>query len=94
MIPSLFPLVEAALAPTGEFLTLVGSFLASAFAIVKYSLAQHRSMVDRFVNYLEASLKRQQEVNESFQEALEGLTENVRENSLLLGRVAERLSIE
>lgn len=56
-------------------------------------MAQHRTMTDRFVTFLETSLRRQEEVNARFQSALEGLTENVRENSTLLARLAERVHL-
>jgi hypothetical protein len=76
-----------------ELLTVLGTFIGAAFALVRYTMAQHRAMTDRFVTFLESSLRRQEEVNEGFQEALENLTENVRENSTLLGRLSERVSI-
>lgn len=79
--------------PLSEWAALVGAFLASAFALVRYSQQQHRAMVDRFVNFLEASLKRQETVNERFQAALEELGQTVRRSSLLLDRLAKRLNV-
>ena len=76
-----------------QLFVLLGSFVASAFALLRYSQSQNREMMHRFVGFLESSLRRQEELNERFQGALENLTENVRENSHLLGRVAERLQI-
>jgi len=72
-------------------MTVLGAFLSASFALIRYAMAQHRAMTDRFVSFLEASLRRQEEVNARFQAALEDLTENVRENSTLLGRLAERV---
>jgi uncharacterized protein YigA (DUF484 family) len=74
-----------------ELLALIGSFVASAFAIVRFSLAQSKAMSERFVSYLESSLQRQEAINMRFQSSLEELTRNVRENSLLLHRIAERM---
>jgi hypothetical protein len=73
-----------------ELFALLGSFVASAFALVRFSFSQHRSMADRFVTFLEDALHRQEAVNLEFRQALEQLTENVRENSQLLARLAER----
>jgi hypothetical protein len=47
-------------------------------------------MVDRFVAFLEDSVHRQEAVNQGFAEAIDRLTETVRENSLLITRLAER----
>ncbi len=74
-----------------ELLALLGSFVATAFALVRHALGQHRSMTERFVGFLESSLRRQEQVNAQFESALEQLTVNVRENSALLSRVAERI---
>ncbi len=76
-----------------EVVGLIGSFLASAFALVRYAMTQNRSMLDRFVVFLEGALQRQEQVNGRFQHALEALGENVRENSALLARVAERIGL-
>jgi uncharacterized protein YigA (DUF484 family) len=78
--------------PWTELLTVLATFVGAAFALIRHTLAQHKAMTDRFVTFLEASLKRQEEVNERFQSALENLTENVRENSTLLGRLSERVN--
>lgn len=67
--------------------------MGASFALIRYAMAQHRTMTDRFVTFLETSLRRQEEVNARFQSALEGLTENVRENSTLLARLAERVHL-
>lgn len=77
--------------PWRELVTVLATFVGAAFALVRHALAQHRAMTDRFVTFLEAALKRQEEVNERFQSALENLTENVRENSTLLARMSERV---
>ncbi|MBV6491088.1 MAG: hypothetical protein KJZ62_11460 [Fimbriimonadaceae bacterium] len=81
------------MSPSAELLALVGSFLATAFGLVRLALSAHRAMTERFVDFLESSLRRQEEVNAHFEAAIEQLTENVRENSTLLGRVAERLNV-
>ena len=79
------------LVPWMELFTVIGSFVGAAFALIRYAMAQHRAMTDRFVTFLESSLRRQEEVNDDFRGALESLAENVRENSTLIGRLAERV---
>ena len=66
--------------------------VGASFALIRYAMAQHRAMTDRFVTFLESSLRRQEEVNDDFRGALESLAENVRENSTLLGRLSERVN--
>lgn len=75
-----------------ELFTVIGSFVGAAFALIRYAMAQHRAMTDRFVTFLESSLRRQEEVNDDFRGALESLAENVRENSTLLSRLSERVN--
>lgn len=77
--------------PWLELCTLLGTFIGAAFGLVRFALAQHRTMTDRFVSFLESSLRKQEEANQGFQKALADLTENVRENSTLLGRLSERV---
>ena len=67
-----------------ELFALLGSFVASAFALVRVSLAQHRAIVDRFVTFFEEAFRRQEA-------ALDRLADNVRENSALLARMSERM---
>jgi hypothetical protein len=76
-----------------ELIALLASFVATSYALVRLVLFQQKATVDRFVTYLEQALERQEEINSCFQPALEELTVCVRENSLLLGSIAERLSI-
>ena len=78
---------------TPELLALLGSFVASAFALVRYAMNQNRSLLDRFVTFLESAMQRQEQVNERFEEALQKLGENVRENSALIARMSERLEL-
>lgn len=74
-----------------ELFALLGSFVASAFALVRFALGQHRSMLERFMSFIGESQARQGEAQDRFEDALDRLTENVRENSTLLSRMAERM---
>jgi hypothetical protein len=71
---------------------LVGTILASSYALIRYALGQTKEIGDRFVSFLEASLRRQEESHVQFRSALDGLQASVRENSALLERIAERKS--
>lgn len=75
-----------------ELFALLGSFMASAVALVRFALVQHRSMLDRFMAFIVDAQTRQSETQDRFEEALDRLTENVRENSTLLSRMSERIS--
>ncbi len=54
-------------------------------------MKENRTITDRFTTFLEGSLSRQEQINHSFQQAIENLNENVRDNSALLGRVLEKI---
>lgn len=74
-----------------ELLTVIGSFIGTAFAIIRLVMAQNRAMTERFVSFLEQSIRRQESINEGFREAIEKLTTCVGENSHILNRLSERL---
>lgn len=74
-----------------ELFALLGSLVASAAALVRFALVQHRLMLDRFMAFIVDAQTRQNETQDRFEDALDRLTENVRENSTLLSRIAERM---
>lgn len=74
-----------------ELLAVLTSFVGAAFAIIRFSLAQNRAMTERFVGFLEESIRRQESVNAGFRNAIERLTNSLRENSQILLRLDERL---
>ncbi|MBI5706272.1 MAG: hypothetical protein HZC36_04710 [Armatimonadetes bacterium] len=73
-----------------ELLALLGSFIAAAFALVRLALGHQRALTERFVGFLEESLRRQEESTANFEAALETLACNVRESSAVIARMAER----
>lgn len=73
-----------------ELFALLGSFMASAVALVRFALVQHRSMLDRFMAFIVDAQKQQNETQDRFESALDRLTETVRENTALLARISER----
>ena len=73
-----------------ELFALLGSFMASAVALVRFALVQHRSMLDRFMAFIVDAQQQQNETQDRFESALDRLTETVRENTALLARISER----
>ncbi|HRF61141.1 MAG TPA: hypothetical protein PLH94_14655 [Fimbriimonadaceae bacterium] len=73
-----------------ELLLLLGGVTASAFALARIGLAGQRRLLERFAGFLESSIRRQESIQERLAEALDGLREEVRDQSRLLGRLAER----
>ncbi|MFQ3669132.1 MAG: hypothetical protein SNJ74_04690 [Fimbriimonadaceae bacterium] len=75
-----------------ELFVLLGTFVGTAFAIVRYAMATGRDATERFMDFLGASVERQDDTNRRFQEILERHGEIMRENSALLQRLSERLN--
>lgn len=76
-----------------EAFALVGAAVASAFALLRLLLGQHRALVERFINVLEAYLKRQEAAHDRTTEAVQALTEGVRDQGRILRRLEEALAI-
>lgn len=67
-----------------ELYPLAAAWLASMFALVRFALVQGARTADRFTTFLEAALRRQEDVNSQFQGALEQLSATLR-------RIEERI---
>jgi len=76
---------------TPELLGVVGGLVASAFALVRLTLHQQRGLTDRFLSFLEASLRRQESTIAEFQTSLQSLEDSVRENTKLVRSLVEKL---
>jgi uncharacterized coiled-coil protein SlyX len=76
-----------------DLFVLLGGFAASAFALVRLTLAQQKAVTDRFVGFLESSIQHQDETIDGFREAVSTMTQGVQENTQLLRRVAERFHV-
>ncbi|CAN5639408.1 hypothetical protein BH11ARM2_BH11ARM2_25140 [soil metagenome] len=76
-----------------QLVTLLGAFVGSAFALVRFALVQSRNVADRFCTYLEGAVKRQEELNARFSDSIDRLGERIAENSALLARVGERMGL-
>lgn len=77
--------------PIATSLTLAGSFVGSALALVHLMLRENRRISDRFTTFLESALGRQEATNATFQIALERLVESVQDNTALLNRIRESI---
>lgn len=72
-------------------LLLIAGFAASAFALVRLMLLQQRALTDRFLGFLEDSIRKQATSLDRLRDALQRLNEDVRENSRLIAMLRERL---
>lgn len=76
-----------------ELLVLLGSFVASAFALIRLSLGQQRAIFERFMGFLERTVERLEAANERFSSAVQSVGEGLRENTQVLGRLSERAGV-
>jgi len=79
------------MAMNAELVAILGAALASAFALVRMRLGQHRSLIDRFVTFLETGMKRSDRTTERIAAAVDSLGETVRENTAVIARLTERM---
>ncbi|MFN3684227.1 MAG: hypothetical protein ACK41F_09870 [Fimbriimonadaceae bacterium] len=73
-----------------QLLAVLATFVASSFALVRFSLVQQRQVADRFVGFLEEMVRRQEEAQAAFAPALSELAEAVRRNTEVLERMRGR----
>ena len=76
-----------------EALAIVAGLAASAFTLARLALRQQRAITERFVGFLEASVRRQDETLESFREAVTELKDTSRENGRVIERIARHLAV-
>lgn len=76
-----------------ELVTVMAGFLATAIAILRLALNQHKGFLERFMGFFDDSLKRQTEAVENLRNAVTSLSEGVRENSQLLLHMTEWLQV-
>jgi len=73
-----------------QLLAVLAAFVASSFALVRFSLVQQRQVADRFVGFLEEMVRRQEESQATFAPALRELADAVRRNTEVLERMRGR----
>lgn len=78
---------------TAEGIAAVTAVIGSAFGILRMGLAEARRTGDRFLDYMEGALARQEAIHQQMTGALEQLSTAAREQSTLLERIAERLNL-
>ena len=74
-----------------ELFALLSGFVAGAFGLVRFAIAQQRNLTDRFMTFMESALQRQESANLQWEDSLDGLDASVRENSNLIRQISERL---
>lgn len=62
-----------------ETLTVLGAFLVSALALVRYNLTQQKSSLDRVLGSFESALRMHQDSNRRFADVIEELSRQIRE---------------
>jgi len=75
----------------GQLVAILGAAVASAFALIRMSMSQHRSLIDRFVGFLETGMRRSDRANERIAAAVDSLGDTVRENTAVISRLSERM---
>lgn len=75
-----------------EDFALVGGIITGAFALVRYTLHQNRLLTNRFTGFLESLIRRQEDAQGSFSEAILKLNDSVQEQSRILQRLGDRNS--
>jgi hypothetical protein len=73
-----------------ELVGILGAAVASAFALIRLNMNQNRSLIDRFVGFLEAGLNRTDKANERIAEAVDRLVDTVHENTTVIRQLADR----
>ena len=76
-----------------QIVALVSGLAASAFALVRLILNQQKVITERFVGFLEASLRRQEATIAGFRSSIENLSAGVNENTQVVRRLAEHAQI-
>jgi hypothetical protein len=77
-----------------ELLAVLGAFVGSSFALARMVLAQQRASTDRFVEFLEGSLQKQDATIDGFRDSVGAVTQALRENTRVVRRVGERLHVD
>ncbi len=74
-----------------QWIGLVGGLAASGFTLVRYALAQTKSLTEQFVGFLEGALTRQESVNARLLDTLDELRLSLTEHLALLRQIEERI---
>lgn len=76
-----------------DLTVLLGGVVTGILALARITLNQHKALVDRFVSFVEASVRRQETSAEQVAQALRDLAEGTRENTMTLRRMGEQLGV-
>lgn len=78
--------------PTPIF-ALLGTFVGSSFALIRFALTQTRALIEGHMQYLEHVADREERSHQQLAAALDGLSRGVEENAILLRRLTEWLEV-
>lgn len=76
-----------------DLTVLLGGVVTGILALARITLIQHRSLVDRFVQFVEVTIGRQEDSAEQMAKALRDLAEGTHENTATLRRMGEQLGV-
>lgn len=76
-----------------DLTVLLGGVVTGILALARITLTQHKALVDRFVQFVEATIGRQETSAEQVAKALRELSEGTRENTATLRRMGEQLGV-
>lgn len=76
-----------------EAMVMVGGAIAAAIALARLSFTLHRALVERFMEFVEKSLERQEATHEKLCGSVDSLTRGISENTGIVRRLAEKLAV-
>ena len=76
-----------------EWTVLLGGIVTGILALARFTLNQHKTLVGQFVDFVETSLRKQEDASLKVAEAIRDLAEGTRENTNMLRRVGEQLGV-
>ena len=76
-----------------DLAVLLGGVVTGILALARLTLNQHKTVVDRFVGFVESSLSKQEEASQKVADAIHDLAEGTRENTSMLRRMGEQLGV-
>lgn len=76
-----------------EAMVMVGGAIAAAIALARLSFSLHRTLVERFMEFVEKSLERQEATHEKLCGSVDSLTRGISENTGIVRRLAEKLAV-
>ena len=75
-----------------EYGTLLGGVAAAAFALARMSMSQQKTLVERFMTFMESALSRQEQTIERFADSIDRLNQNLESSNRKTARGTAKAS--